>query len=111
MDLLFDLWLVVGRAEALALSLLDPCQVAELGVRLGVDGRRGERRPLGEVQALFEIPLDIAFDYRVKYDSKGISDGVNIFIDLLNIVDVVFNFRTTFINKESGQEIIDTKEI
>lgn len=49
-----------------------------------------------------ELPMDTAFNYRLKLDPYGISNALNLFIDFLNAVDIVFNFRTSYINKITG---------
>lgn len=58
-----------------------------------------------------ELPFDAAFNYRSNHDPHGITDIINGLIDLMNMLDIVLNFRTTFLNKITGQEIIIPKEI
>jgi hypothetical protein len=52
------------------------------------------------------IPLDIAFN-----PSLLSSEGITIlesFIDLAFFVDLIINFRTTYISNKTGEEITDT---
>ena len=56
-----------------------------------------------------ELPLHAAFaDYK---DKGGLSDAINLLIDMINAIDIVLNFRTTFLNKLTGQEVTQPKEI
>lgn len=58
-----------------------------------------------------ELPIDTAFNYRLNHDPYGLFNGFNLIIDLLNAIDIVLNFRTTYINKLTGQEVLNPKEI
>lgn len=58
---------------------------------------------------LFQVPYSVAF-------ASDIVDGVvnevmNWIIDLLFMLDVVINFRTTIVNEKTGEDIIDDKII
>ena len=38
-------------------------------------------------------------------------DGFNLFVDFLYFVDIVLNFRTTYQNLQTGEEVQDIKDI
>lgn len=52
------------------------------------------------------MPVELAFKTRNEN-----MDGINLFIDILFIIDVVVSFRTTFLNEKEGEEICSTKVI
>jgi potassium voltage-gated channel Eag-related subfamily H member 2 len=55
------------------------------------------------------VPVDIAFKPEV-FHSIAVT-VVEAFIDLTFFVDIIINFRTTFISKDTGEEIYDSKLI
>lgn len=54
------------------------------------------------------IPFDIAFDPLIA-DNAGMI-VLDYLIDILFVIDIVINFRTTYINSK-GEEVYDPKEI
>ena len=58
-----------------------------------------------------EIPLEIAFEWRKKNDLFNITERLNTVIDIMFFVDIIMNFRTTFFNSRTGEEIIDKHKI
>lgn len=63
----------------------------------------------------FTIYNCISIPYEVSF-SKGFSDHITITIlehtiDFLFFVDILFNFRTTYINEKTGFEIGEPKKI
>ena len=57
----------------------------------------------------FTTPLDVAFEPE-SFKLRGYI-SFNKFIDVLFIVDVIFNFRTTIADFVTGNEIFDSKII
>jgi hypothetical protein len=56
-----------------------------------------------------QVPFSIAF---IPEDKAGpIEFAFNQIIDFIFILDVVITFRTTYINEETGVEVIQTKQI
>lgn len=58
-----------------------------------------------------ELPLEIAYQWRKDFDKDDVSNYLNHVIDSLFFIDILLNFRTTFINKQTGEEIINTRQI
>ena len=56
---------------------------------------------------LFYVPYNFAFNSDLG--NEYLTDAVNIIIDLLFMMDVFVNFRTTLINEKTGEEITDGK--
>ena len=54
----------------------------------------------------FTVPLDIAFEF--DYFNTPIMRTVNSIIDLIFICDIIFRFRTTYIDPISGEEVMDS---
>lgn len=57
----------------------------------------------------FTIPLQVAFEPKAM-ETLGF-EILNWFIDLLFMLDLISNFRTTFIHPKTGKEVLDLKEI
>lgn len=55
-----------------------------------------------------QIPMEIAF--QDDFQSKDL-DNFGFFVDANFYLDIIFNFRTTFINEKTGQEILKGKLI
>lgn len=55
--------------------------------------------------------MEAAFNWRQLHDSNGITEKLNNVIDALFFIDLCMNFRTTFFNQRTGQEIIEIKDI
>ena len=65
----------------------------------------------------FSIPFNVAFEPEVSHskDYKTLQVmgswlfiATNSVIDFLFLMDIIINFRTTFINSKTGDEITDT---
>lgn len=54
----------------------------------------------------FSVPLDIAFEF--DYANTPIARTINSIIDLIFILDIIFRFRTTYIDPVSGEEVMDS---
>jgi hypothetical protein len=50
------------------------------------------------------IPLNVAFD-NIAFDNSTFMTDLNIIIDVAFGLDVISNFRTTFINTKTGVEV------
>lgn len=57
----------------------------------------------------FTLPVDVAFQPPI-FAAQG-NLILNYFIDLLFLIDMIFNFRTTIANDLTGEEIYDSKKI
>ena len=57
----------------------------------------------------FTIPLQVAFHLHSMDHPVYIL--VDVIINIVFICDMLVNFRTTFIDEESGEEVTDPKEI
>ena len=57
----------------------------------------------------FAIPVQFAFN--PDFSNHPAYIAVDSMINLIFIIDVIINFRTTFIHKVTGEEIIDAKKI
>jgi hypothetical protein len=57
----------------------------------------------------FEILYSIAF--RELDDVNIAVDLINFVIDLIYLMDVLINFRTTFVDNKTGAEVINQKRI
>ena len=55
------------------------------------------------------IPIDIAF--RPLNFQNQILVSVNYVVDCMFLLDIIFNFRTTFHNQLTGDEVINPKQI
>lgn len=56
-----------------------------------------------------ELPLEVAYQWRKEFDKGNVSNYLNHGIDSLFLIDIILNFRTSFFNKSTGEEIVDTK--
>ena len=57
------------------------------------------------------IPLNVAFNVELE---ENLPDGIGVFekiIDVLFILDIVLNFRTTFINTKTNIEVVCPRRI
>lgn len=54
------------------------------------------------------IPFELAF--QEKYESP-VQENLGYVVDLMFVMDIIFNFRTTFINEKTGNEVVKWKEI
>ena len=54
-----------------------------------------------------ELPIELAFSWRTKYDTYMITEYLNHFIDIMFFFDIVMNFRTTYFNRRTGVEIME----
>lgn len=54
-----------------------------------------------------ELPMEIAFNWRVLHDKHNLTERVNNVIDFLFFIDIVMNFRTTYFNDRTGEEILN----
>lgn len=54
-----------------------------------------------------ELPMEAAFDWRALQDTYSITERLNHVIDFMFFIDIVMNFRTTYFNARTGEEIID----
>ena len=59
------------------------------------------------------IPLNVAFSDSLTTESIStrVQSIVDLIIDILFLTDIIFNFRTTFINPKTNMEVTDTKRI
>ena len=57
----------------------------------------------------FQVPYNFAFGD--SFESNPFSDVFNALFDFLFIMDVIINFRTSYINVQTGEEIDDWKRI
>ena len=55
------------------------------------------------------IPLNVAFNVELEL-SDGLG-GLERLIDVLFVLDIVLNFRTTFVNPKTNIEIADNKRV
>jgi hypothetical protein len=55
------------------------------------------------------VPLDIAF--QPPFFSNSVVVAINYIIDIMFVLDVLLNFRTTYINMNTGEEIFEPKAI
>ena len=55
--------------------------------------------------------MDAAFQYRIERNTVSIAEPLNNVIDFLFAFDIFMNFRTTFLNRMTGEEIVDIKQI
>ena len=53
-----------------------------------------------------ELPMEIAFEWRKELDKNNLTEKLNNVIDFMFFVDIVMNFRTTYFNPRTGEEII-----
>lgn len=58
------------------------------------------------VYQAFSVPLDIAFEF--DYSNSPEVRTANSVIDLMFIMDIIFRFRTTYIDPISGEEVMDS---
>jgi hypothetical protein len=58
------------------------------------------------VYQAFSVPLDIAFEF--DYSNSPTIRTINSIIDLVFIMDIIFRFRTTYIDPISGEEVMDS---
>lgn len=58
-----------------------------------------------------ELPLDASFNYRRQINSTQIQEPLNNIIDTVFALDILMNFRTSYLNRLTGEEIIDIKSI
>lgn len=58
-----------------------------------------------------ELPMDAAFNYRKSENTSGIAEPLNNLIDTMFAFDIIMNFRTTTMNRLTGEEIVAKKEI
>ena len=56
---------------------------------------------------LFYVPYNFAFNSDLG--NEYLTDAVNWIIDMLFMIDVFINFRTSLINEKTGEEIFDSK--
>jgi hypothetical protein len=61
---------------------------------------------LFSVYQAFTVPLDIAFSF--DYSNSPVFRTMNSIIDLVFIMDIIFRFRTTYIDPISGEEVMDS---
>ena len=54
-----------------------------------------------------ELPMEIAYTWRETHDKYHITERLNNVIDVLFCIDIVMNFRTTYFNSRTGEEIIE----
>ena len=57
------------------------------------------------------IPYEVAFEDSLFIYRQWVMDTVNYMIDIAFGMDVVLNFRTTYINSKTGTEVIDARKI
>ena len=57
----------------------------------------------------WSVPYSVSFD--IKLDNEVPMLVFNSMIDFLFFVDIILNFRTTYFDMNSGEEIFDEKEI
>lgn len=57
----------------------------------------------------FQVPYNVAFSDKVR--SNIFQDIFNGLIDIFFMIDVVINFRSSYINESTGEEITDSKKI
>ena len=57
----------------------------------------------------FSIPFFVAFSVPVEDDLYMFT--INSSIDFLFFVDIVFNFRTSYFNQRTGDEVVDSRII
>lgn len=57
----------------------------------------------------FSVPLEVAFYPEGMQGPLFLV--INTGIDLLFFMDIIINFRTTYINRKTGNEVVDTKTI
>ena len=50
--------------------------------------------------------MNIAFNFREGLDKYGVTEKLNNFIDFLFFLDILMNFRTTYFNPRTGEEIL-----
>ena len=58
---------------------------------------------------LFYVPYNFAFSSDLGNSTA--TDVLNFIVDIIFMVDVAINFRTTIINEKTGEEIFDGKRI
>lgn len=58
-----------------------------------------------------EIPMEIAFNWRVAHDPLHLTERMNYCIDLMFFIDIIMNFRTTYFNSRTGEEVIEKAKI
>lgn len=58
-----------------------------------------------------ELPMEVAFNWRELYDPAKIIDKLNNLIDIMFFLDIVMNFRTSYFNSKTGEEVIEQKLI
>jgi hypothetical protein len=64
------------------------------------------------ITALYQaitIPIELAFEF--DYFKSYYMITIKSMIDLIFIIDILMNFRTTYIDPLNGEEILDTKLI
>ena len=52
------------------------------------------------------VPLDLAYSTKFENDKLNI---VNYIVDAFFLFDIIFNFRTTYINLKTGFEVFESK--
>jgi hypothetical protein len=57
----------------------------------------------------FTLPLEIAFN--PPFLSSEVAKYVNLFLDLFFLIDIFVNFRTTYVDNFSGEEVTNGKKI
>jgi hypothetical protein len=54
------------------------------------------------------IPLEVGFGHKDLFNNP-VYESINTIIDIFFIVDVYLNFRTSFLDPVSGEEVTDSK--
>lgn len=49
-----------------------------------------------------ELPMEIAFNWRMLHDTYNITENLNHVIDFMFFMDIVSNFRTTYFHPKTG---------
>ena len=53
-----------------------------------------------------EVPMEIAFNWRIEHDKYQLTERINNVIDFMFAIDIIMNFRTTYFNPRTGEEIL-----
>lgn len=57
----------------------------------------------------FSIPLEVSLEPEEMKSTTF--DVINFFIDFCFLIDLIINFRTTYIHQKTGSEVLNTREI
>ena len=57
----------------------------------------------------FQLPLNVAF--HPSSENHPASIAIDAIIDVLFLIDIFLNFRTTYFHSKTGEEILDPNEI